>query len=245
MADIWIVLLLAFLPGAGNFAGGMVAEFWRPSSRLLNWALHAASGIVIAIVATELMPQAIDTLAGWWVSAAFAFGGVAYLLLRSSIERLQRTSGKDRTSMWMIYAAVAIDLTSDGLMLGTGAAISPMLGIILAAGQLLADFPEGYATIANFRDNGVPKSRRMLLSASFITYVVGAAIASFLLLRGAPEELKAAALVFVAGLLTVAAVEDMLEEAHDAQEDNRRSVVAFVGGFALFTMVSTGLKGIA
>lgn len=146
--------------------------------------------------------------------------------------------------MWMIYAAVAIDLTSDGLMLGTGAAISPMLGITLAAGQLLADFPEGYATIANFRDNGVPKSRRMFLSASFIIYVVGAAIASFLLLRGAPEELKAAALVFAAGLLTVAAVEDMLEEAHDAGEDNRRSILAFIGGVALFTLVSAGLKGI-
>lgn len=51
-----------------------------------------------------------------------------------------------------------------------------------------------------------------------------------------------AALIFVAGMLTVAAVEEMLEEAHDAQEDNRLSVVAFLGGFALFTLVSAGLE---
>lgn len=40
-----------------------------------------------------------------------------------------------------------------------------------------------------------------------------------------------AALTFVAGLLTVAAVEDMLEEAHDARRDTRTSVLAFVAGF--------------
>ena len=39
--------LLALLPGLGNFAGGMLAEFRGASPRMLNLALHAASGIVI------------------------------------------------------------------------------------------------------------------------------------------------------------------------------------------------------
>lgn len=55
-------------------------------------------------------------------------------------------------------------------------------------------------------------------------------------------EQKMAALVFVAGLLTVAAVEDMLEEAHDARQDTRRSVIAFIADFALFTLVAAGLE---
>lgn len=143
--------------------------------------------------------------------------------------------------MWMIYAAVAVDLTSDGLMLGAGSAVSPSLGLVLAAGQVLADVPEGYATVANFRDKGVPRRRRLLFAGSFFIYVIGAALIMHLLLRDAPMGLQMAALVFVAGLLTVAAVEDMLEEAHSAHEDNRRSVLAFVGGFTLFTLVSTGL----
>jgi len=243
--DIWIVLMLAVLPGAGNFAGGMLAEFWKTSPQLLNWALHGASGIVIAIVAVELIPEAIRTLPGWWIAGAFLAGGTAYLLLQILIERLRRDAGgdTDRTSMWMIYIAVAVDLTSDGLMIGTGSAISAKFALVLAAGQLLADVPEGYATIANLRTRAVSRSRRVLLSASFLAYVVVAAAVAYLVLRTAPETLKSGALVFVAGLLTVAAVEDMLEEAHDAREDNRRSILAFVGGFALFTLVSTGLKG--
>ena len=102
--------------------------------------------------------------------------------------------------------------------------------------------PEGYATVANFRDKGVPRRRRILLSASFMLFSVGAALISYLLLRGASEGIKIAALAFVAGMLAVAAVEDMLEEAHEAREDTRGSVLAFVGGLALFTLVSAGLE---
>lgn len=245
MDSVWAVLLLSLLPGAGNFAGGMAAEFWKTSPRLLNWALHAASGIVLAIVAVELIPEAMGTLAGWWIATAFAAGGAVYMFVESTIERLQQRVGggnESRTTMWMIYVAVAIDLTSDGLMIGTGSAVSSSLALVLAAGQVLADVPEGYATVANMRDKDVPRQRRILLSASFFVYVVGAALLSYFLLRNAPEAVKMAALVFVAGLLTVAAVEDMLEEAHDAREDNRRSILAFVGGFALFTLVSAGLE---
>ncbi|MEZ4409333.1 MAG: hypothetical protein R3A52_23115 [Polyangiales bacterium] len=243
MSDIWTVLLLATLPGAGNFAGGMLAEFTRPSARALNRALHAAAGIVIAIVSVELMPRTVGHLGGGWIAAAFMAGGVAYLLLESLTERLQGgDEGAGRARMWMIYIAVAADLTSDGLMIGAGAAVSSKLAFVLAAGQVLADLPEGYAAVANLRDKGVPRTKRVLLAASFLGYVVVSALLAHFALRGAPERVKLGSLVFVAGLLTVAAVEDMLQEAHDAREDSRWSVLAFVGGFALFTLVSSGLE---
>lgn len=242
--EIWTVLLLALLPGLGNFAGGMLAEFRGASSRVLNFSLHAASGIVIGIVAVELLPAALEGLAGWWIALAVAAGGVTYVLIEAGVERLLGRKGgsADRTSMWMIYVAVAVDLTADGLMLGSGTAVSLALGISLAAGQVLADVPEGFATVANLRENGVSRKRRTVLSASFILYCLGAALLAYLLLRGAPEGAKLAALAFAAGLLSVAAVEDMLEEAHEAREDTHGSALAFIGGFALFVLVSAGLE---
>ena len=245
MDSIWMVLLLSLLPGAGNFIGGMLAEFGKTSQQRLNWALHAASGIVIAIVAIELIPEALNSLAGWWIALAFAAGGCTYVLVEWGIERIQRKNqNKNRTGMWMIYIAVAIDLISDGLMIGTGSAVSSSLAVVLAAGQVMADLPEGYAAVANFRDKNVPRKRRILLSASFFLFVIGAALGSYFLLRTAPEPAKLGALVFVAGLLTVAAVEDMMKEAHEAHEDSRRSILAFIGGFTLFTLVSAGMKSL-
>jgi len=243
VTEIWVVLLISLLPGVGNLAGGLLAEFAKHSPRVLNWALHGASGIIIAVVAIELMPRALQTLQSWWIAGAFAAGGLAYIGLDALVDRAARASGRAaRSSMWMIYIAIAMDLTSDGLMIGTGSALSTGLALVLASGQTLADLPEGYAAIANFRSNGVRRRVRLMLSASFLLYVTAAALISYLALHGASEGVKAAALVFVAGVLTVAAVEDMLEEAHAAREDSRRSVLAFVGGFALFTVVSSGLE---
>lgn len=62
MMSYLLVLGLAALPAAGNFAGGLWAEWRPPSPRALNIALHAAAGIVLAVVAVEIMPRALDSL---------------------------------------------------------------------------------------------------------------------------------------------------------------------------------------
>jgi zinc transporter, ZIP family len=62
---------------------GVVAEAWKPSPRFLNWALHAAAGIVIAIVSVELIPSSLPVLGGWWFAAAFGAGGAGYIALQA------------------------------------------------------------------------------------------------------------------------------------------------------------------
>ena len=86
------------------------------------------------------------------------------------------------------------------------------------------------------------RAKRLLLSASFALPVLGAAVVAYFALRGQSEAVKMAALVFVAGLYSLAAVEDMLREAHQNAEDSRWSAVSFLLGFALFLVVSGGLR---
>src|SRR3546814_11578570 len=91
----------------------------------------------------------------------------------------QKTAYEMRISDWSSDVCSS-DLSSD-------------LALVLAAGQVLADLPEGYATVANFRSKGVPRPNRILLSGSFFIYVVGSAVLSYVLLRNAPDALKMAA----------------------------------------------------
>jgi ZIP family zinc transporter len=200
---------------------------------------------VIAIVAVELIPRALPATSGWIVAAAFGVGGLAYVALEALVERLQERGADDddRTSIWMIYVAVAVDLFSAGLMIGASSAVATGLALVLALGQVLADVPGGFATIANCKDKEVPRRRRLILGASFAVPVLLAATLAYVLLRGQGKALKMAALVFTAGLLIVAAVEDMIVEAHESAEDTRGSLLAFVGGFILFTLVPAGLGG--
>jgi ZIP family zinc transporter len=62
MESYWLVLGLALLPALGNFSGGLLAEFFETNKSRLNKALHAAAGIVLAIVSTELMPEALEKI---------------------------------------------------------------------------------------------------------------------------------------------------------------------------------------
>lgn len=234
---MWEVIALSLLPVAGNLAGAAVAELSPNADRWRNWALHAAVGVVFAVVAVEIMPRALDELNGWQIAAAFLAGGALYLLVEWFTER--RASGGNR--MWMIYTAVATDLFGDGLLIGTGSAVAGGLGLVLAVGQVLADVPEGAASNFTFRANDVDRPRRLLLSASFVIPAVAGAAISYLLLRGQPASVQIAALVATAGLFSVAAFEDMITEAHDASQDTRTSTAALLAGFCLFVLVSAGL----
>lgn len=239
---ILIVLGLALLPAVGNFGGGLLAEWLHPSQKTLNRALHAATGIILAVISVEVMPQALEGASAWLLALSFLAGGTVYLLVEAGIERWQRSKQSGvGTGVWMVYVAVATDLAGDGLLIGAGSAVSSQTAMVLALGQILADIPEGFAVIANFRGKGVERGKRLLLSASFVLPVVGAAVLAYYALRGQGEAAKMVALVFVAGLYTLAAVEDMLREAHESAEDSRWSAISFLGGFALFLVVSGGL----
>lgn len=242
MPGLLRLFLLALLPPAGNFAGGLLAEAVPRSARWLNLALHAAAGVVIAVVAVEIFPEALDVAPPWVVGVAFLAGGLLYLAAEWLIEDRLTADREDSGRMWMIYLAVATDLFGDGLMLGAGTSVSPGLGLTLALGQVLADVPEGFASIFTFRANDVPRGRRLLLSASFfVPTLLGAGLA-YALLRGRGQAVQYAALVATAGLFAVAAFEDMIREAHNTADDSRVSTIALIGGFVVFVFVSSALS---
>lgn len=166
-------------------------------------------------------------------------------MLRGAGLGIERLQGGDEQAAgpWMIYAAVSVDLFSDGLMIGVGSVVSLELALVLALGQVMADVPEGFASIATFKDKGETRARRLLLSASFLAPCLIGATLGYFLLRDATETLKLGALAFTAGILLIAAVEDMLKEAHESAADTRFSALFFIGGFALFTAVGTYFGG--
>lgn len=122
-------------------------------------------------------------------------------------------------------------------MIGAGSAVWSQLALVLAVGQVLADIPEGFAVVANFREKVMQRRKRVLVSASFVFPVIGSALASYFALKGQSKAIQMAALVFVAGLYSLAAVEDMLREAHENAEDSRLSAARFVASFALFLRI--------
>lgn len=243
MSDLFSVLIFSSLPALGNFMGGLLSEWLKPSRYFVNLALHAAAGIILAVVSVEVMPNALRIVPMWLIAAAFLAGGAAYLLIETMIKKWQTNKEKGAGAQaWMVYVAVLADLIGDGLLIGAGSAVSSQLALVLALGQVTADIPEGFSVLANFKEKGVKRQQRLWLSASFVIPVVGSALAAYFVLRGLPESVKFTAMVFVSGLYALAAVEDMLGQAHESAVDTRWSSISFLGGYAFFLLVSGGFS---
>ena len=171
----WLnALLLAMMPALGNFAGGVLAEFVPVSRRTLSFALHTAAGIIFAVVAVELIPTAMSGGTPWVMILAFVGGGLFFLAVDAGIEVAAKRTGRgaEGTGPWAIFFGVAVDLFSDGVMIGAGSTLTFSLGLLLALGQVPADIPEGFATIATFRNQGVSRRTRILLAAAFAVPVL-------------------------------------------------------------------------
>jgi ZIP family zinc transporter len=239
MNDYLIVLALTALPAFSNFAGGFLAEKIDVSQRSLSLALHAAAGIVLAVVAVELLPEGFDGAPAWLIILAFVAGGVFFVLVDQGIGLLQARMGRGEGSAgpWGIFFGVTVDLFSDGVMIGAGSTISLGLGLLLALGQAPADMPEGFATIASFKREGIARRTRQLLAASFFLAIFLGATVGYWAVRGQPEEVKLALLAFTAGILMTVVVEEIVPEAHEGEEA-RIATLVLIGGFALFALLA-------
>jgi ZIP family zinc transporter len=176
MNDFVRVLAISLLPAAGNILGALVAESVKAPPWIIGAALHGAAGVAIAVVSVDLMPRRLPVIPTWMLVAAFA-GGAAFSVALARGFKVWAGGRKGRSGTWMVYLAVAADLLTDGLMVGAGSAIAGGLGFLLGLSQVVANVPGDFATIGNFRNRQVRRSRRLVISARFaLPARVGAAL---------------------------------------------------------------------
>jgi len=246
MPDILIFLIYALLPAFGNLAGALLAESVRPPRWVIGAALHGAAGIAIALISIELMPRILKGLPMWAIATAFLAGAIVSFAMARGV-RIVQSSGQDDNNgakfrAWMVYAAIGADLFSDGMMTGAGGAVALNLGFLLAAAQLVANIPGGFAATANLRQYNVQRKRRIIISAAMFTPVLISALFGFAVLRSAPPAVQSAALAFIVGVLLLATIEDMVPEGDAPRPPRWSSTLAFSLGFTGLMLLSSYLS---
>lgn len=242
VSEFVTVLLLSAMPAVGNMVGGLTAELFRIPEETLSLALHVAAGIIIAVVGIELIPTTLEANPPWLMLLVFVAGGAFSIVIDKGTDYVKARTGEANSegNAWGIYAGVAVDLFSDGIMIGAGSTVDISLGLLLALGQVPADIPEGFATIATFKSQGMERRTRSFLSLSFAIPIFLGATVGYWLVRGQPAIYKLGLLAFTAGILLTVSIEEIVPEAHRDGEA-QLAAVALVGGFALFTLISVYL----
>lgn len=242
MNEFLLIILFSLVPALGTFAGGIAAEFFKINRKNLSLALHAATGIILAVISIELIPRALNASTPWIVILAFILGGLFFITIDKLLNIVQiRFSGSSSTAAWAIFLGVAVDSLTDGLMIGTSSLIALPLGFLVALGLVSADLPEGFATIAAFKEKGIKRNIRILLNIAASIPVLIGAITGYLLVKGQPAIVEYAILAFTAGVLLTVTAEEIIPESHKNGEA-RLAALVLIGGFALFAFISSYLK---
>lgn len=231
------VLLIALLPAAGSISGAALAELWTFPKWVIGAALHLAMGVAIGLVSMEFMPRALDTTPILLIAAMFAAGATLSVLLSWAVEAIHASA--EGSGKWQVYSTTGADLFSDGLMTGATFAVSTDLGLLLAFSQVVGNLPGGFATGANFRMRGLERKGRLAAAGLYLVPVLVGAVAGFLLLRGAAEAEKNAALALVAGVLLVTTIEELVPEADRPGTRRWISTAAFVAGFVFIALLGS------
>lgn len=248
MHPILFVTLLTAATGVGGLAlgGAMAALFKRESPRGASLLLSFTAGLMLSIVALDMVPEAIE--ASPWLPMTplllVAGFGVTYLL-NCWIDKSAHHEDKNNphhcacghhdlhTAGIVLAAAVALHNVPVGMAVGTTVAVQGVcLASVLAAVTIgLHNLPEGMSiAIPLLHDGSKTASAIAVAALSGLPTVLGA-VAGYLVGNQAPVAL-AAAMGLAGGAMLYVVFFELLPEAA-LQWKSRWPILATVLGFAL------------
>ncbi|MCW2942260.1 MAG: hypothetical protein JWN00_5245 [Actinomycetia bacterium] len=152
--DPSVTLITVALAAGGLLAGGGAALAGSVRIRLGQVVVQAlAGGALVALVATDLLPDAISAGPPVVVPVVIAVLGFA-----SSIVPGDSGCCSPRVGAFAV-AGLALHGVVEGAVLGLGLGLAPAAGLMLLAAFCLHKFAEGFAIVAALRSGGASLRR--------------------------------------------------------------------------------------
>ncbi|OPJ63414.1 ZIP family metal transporter [Clostridium oryzae] len=151
----------------GTMLGAALGVVIRnPSKKMMSSILGFAAGLMMAVVAFELIPESQDKL-GTYFTALFILAGMAIIIFLDSF--VLSEDRYDVHSKVALLTAIGLMLHNfpEGIVMGCGMAASGKLGIEMSIVIGLHDIPEGMAVAAPLMMSRY-KSKK-ILSYAFVT----------------------------------------------------------------------------
>ncbi|MGI6344021.1 MAG: ZIP family metal transporter [Bacillota bacterium] len=243
---MWGYVLISTIAGlATGLGGGLVVIFGRPSTRFLSTMLGLAGGIMLAISAFDLIPEAYEMGGTWLTVVGIALGAaIIYgldLVLPHIHKSLQSSEGLNGGGLdWDcqnllrcgIFLALGIGLHNlpEGLAIGAGYTADEGLGSMIALGLALHNIPEGMVTAAPLFLAGVNRWTIILITtAAGLVTPIGTAVGY--LLVGINPAFLAVALGVAAGAMIYIVGDELIPESH--QYHSHAANLGLLAGFIL------------
>lgn len=226
---------LAAVPAVATLSGAAFALYRSPSERARSLFRHFAAGVVLAVVAGELLPEITKEHRPFGVVIGFVLGVGLMLAVKAWSERLEaRTAAKGTPTGLLV--GVGIDVLLDGLLIGLGLAAGARIGFLLLIALTLELLFLGISVAVSLNEAGFPRQRSFAVIGGFCGLIVVGALLGGILLSGLSGLAFEIVLSFGAAALMYLVVEELLVEAHEVRETPFITASFFAGFVALYLL---------
>lgn len=135
-----------------------------------------------------------------------------------------------------MIAAVGVDITIDGFLIGIGFAAGARQGILLTVALTLELLSLGLATVTALRKVGAPVHRSVLTNTMLALLILLGAMVGVTLLAGVTGAALDGVLAFGVAALLYLVTEELLVEAHEVPETMTVTSIFFVGFLLLLVI---------
>lgn len=237
MSSEFLQILPYVLIAAGaGVLGGVLPSFWAPRVQARSAIQHFAAGVVIAAVATDLIPEVEKTGKPAGVLAGFAAGGVFMIGLKWVVLKFEEREKKKHQLPVGLAAAAAVDTLIDGALISAGFSSGQQLGSLLAIALAMELFFLTLSVGSEFHKSKSNAWRGIAATTGIAVLLLIGAFVSFLLFRDLSKPTLAIVLSFGAAALIYLIAEELLVEAIEAEESLLSTATLFAGFLVLLAI---------
>lgn len=234
MPFIYTILISVVVGVVGTGAGGLIVSLkGNPGRKLLSLFLGYSGGVMVSLLAFDLMPEALE-LGGTVLPLVFMITGAVTIMAMDLVLPHSHHLSSDRESSrfartaYVVALGIAMHDLPEGLAVGAGLASNSSLGPRVAALMFLHNVPEGMAVAGPLACLGKSRKDMILVSAATgLPSVIGAAIGAFF--SGLSPAVLSASLAFAAGAMLFVTFDEVIPDAEELSEGHSGTLGAVAG----------------
>lgn len=214
-----ISLLGLFFGTIGTTLGGIIGVLSKKNSnKFLSFILAVASGLMLAVVCFDLIPEALKissiylTLLGIILGIIMMIGCEELVNRRFNKDKMDKNMSLLKTGI-IVSVGLAVHNIPEGLAIGSGFDASITLGYALAIAICLHDVPEGISMAIPMKSGGMAGPKVMFyVILSGIATGIGALIGA--LIGNISTKIIAICLAFAAGAMLYVVSGELVPESN-------------------------------
>ncbi len=229
-------LIGLFFGTFGTTIGGLIGiKFKNPSKKFLSFILSFASGLMIAIVCFDLLPEALSltNLVIVFLGIILGIGTMIFCDLMVDKKFSQNIKWKNSKNTllktgFIVSIGLALHNFPEGLAIGSGFGASLKLGLSLAIAICLHDIPEGISMSIPMKNGGMKEAKVIFyVILSGITTGIGAFFGA--VIGGISQNIIAICLAFAAGAMIYIVSGELIPESNKLYHGRMTAIGNIIG----------------